>query len=107
MKSFIKVFILSFVSSMVLISTSQAAPLTCPSMKIIKISQTSMWAKNVSGAACGNIPNNTSQYFVLNPATTDRLLAISLTAMSLQKVVWLHAAGDVSGSIVDIISISD
>lgn len=107
MKNFIKVVILSIAGLIVLASTSQAALLTCPVMKITKISASSIWAKNVSGAPCGNIANNASQYFVFNPPNIDRLLAVSLTAVSLQKNVWLHAADDVSGSIVDVISISD
>ncbi|WP_456384880.1 hypothetical protein [Desulfolithobacter sp.] len=78
---------------------------TCAEMEIVQVSQNSTWLKNVSGADCGNIANGQQQYFILKPFLADKLLAILLTATSLDKTVWVHAADDVQGSIIDIISI--
>ena len=106
MKNFVKVVVFCVIGVFVQISTSHAAELTCAKMDITYITDNSIWAVNVSGASCGSIPNGGAQYFVLNPAVQDRLLAISLTAMSLQKQVWLHALGDTQGSLVDVIAIA-
>lgn len=98
-------FLVSFTIG--LAETTYAAPLTCASMKVMKVGPTSTWLKNVSGAACGAVLNGKQISLTFDPNNSDKLLAIVLTASSLGKNVWVHAAGDVNGSIVDVISISN
>jgi len=107
MNNFVKVLVFCVVGLFVQVSTSHSAVLTCTKMQITYITDNSIWAKNVSGASCGSIPNGAENYFVFKPEILDRLLAISLSAMSLQKYVWLHALGDTTGSIVAVIAIAE
>ncbi len=99
------VVVLLVVAAAVALISQKSFAWTCSAMEIVQVSQNSTWLKNVSGADCGNIANGEQQYFVLKPILSDKLLAILLTATSLDKTVWVHAADDVQGSIIDIISI--
>jgi hypothetical protein len=88
-------------------AASSFAQFTCAKMEPTLINTNSVWMKNVSGAACGTLANNTARYFLLNPANQDPLLAVLLTALSLNKTVWVHAAADVaSGGVADVIAIA-
>jgi len=87
--------------------TVRADPLTCPVMQVIKVGPTSTWLKNVSGADCGAVLNGKQISLTFDPNNSDKLLALVLTASSLGKNVWVHAGGDVNGSIVDVISMSN
>ena len=101
-----KHLVILFVAALAVTCLSQKSfAWTCAEMEIVQVSQNSTWLKNVSGADCGNIANGEQQYFVLKPILSDKLLAILLTATSLDKTVWVHAADDVQGSLIDIISI--
>lgn len=86
---------------------SSAEPLICPAMRVVKVGPTSTWLKNVSGTNCGAVAAGKQISLTFDPNNSDKLLAIILTASSLGKKVWVHAAGDTNGSIVDIISISN
>ncbi len=99
------VFLLSM--TMGFAGTASAAPMTCPAMKVMKVGPTSTWLKNVSGAACGAVANGKQISLTFDPNNSDKLLALVLTASSLGKNVWVHAGGDVNGSIVDVISMSN
>lgn len=106
MKKFIMVVVCCVVGLFGQISSSNAAEVTCDGMTLTYIADGGVWAQNVTGGACAGIANGSSQYFSFSPAVIDRLLAISLTAMSLEKNVYLHALGDTVGSITDVIAIS-
>lgn len=97
--------VLLVVAAAVTLVSQKSFAWTCSAMEIVQVSQNSTWLKNVTGADCGNIANGEQQYFVLKPILSDKLLAILLTATSLDKTVWVHAADDAKGSIIDIISI--
>ena len=88
-------------------ATSSFAQFTCAKMEGTLINTSSVWLKNVSGAACGTLLNGASRYFLLNPSNMDPQLAVLLTALSLNKTVWVNAVADQpSGAIVNVIAIS-
>lgn len=88
-------------------AASSFAQFTCAKMEGTTINTNSVWLKNVSGAACGSLANGAQRYFLLNPANQDPLLAVLLTALSLNKTVWVHAVEDIpSGAVADVIAIS-
>ena len=70
-----------------LASNIHAAAITCDPVEITYVGVEGVWIKNVSGAPCGALANGGSQYFSLNPSNTDRLLAVALTSISLNKTV--------------------
>ena len=100
-----KVFLLALILGFA--GTASAAPLTCPAMKVMLVGPTSTWLKNVSGSACGAVADGKQINLTFDPNQADKLLALVLTATSLGKNVWVHAGGDVTGSIVDVISLSN
>jgi hypothetical protein len=105
MKKLTRLFAFCVVGLLMQVSTSFSAEVICSQMEITSIGHSGIWAKNVTGSSCGAIANGASQYFVFDAANIDRLLALSLTAMSLEKIIWLHGLGDVWGSIVDNIAV--
>ena len=106
MKRRMTMLMVCFVGLFVLTSISHAAEVVCPKMDILFIGDQGIWAKNISGASCGSIANGTPQYFVFDTSKLDRQLALALSAMSMNKIVWVHALGDTTGSILNQISIS-
>lgn len=106
MNNLIKVSIFCVVAIFMWISTSQAAAVVCEKMEFWNINAKGAWASNQTGAACGAIPAGGSVYFTFNPAIQDQMLAIALTAMSLQKTIWVSALGEVNGSILDTVGLS-
>lgn len=79
----------------------------CAKMQPTLINANSAWMKNVSGGACGTLANNASRYFLLDSNNSDPLLAILLTALSLNKTVWVHAVADTgNGDTVDVIAVA-
>jgi len=89
-----------------LASTSHAAPFTCDPMYVTYAGVEGIWVQNVSGAPCGAIPNGGKQYFTLDPSNTDRLLAVALTSVSLDKTVYIKAGGDTIGSVITAVSMA-
>lgn len=88
-------------------AATSSAQFICAKMEPTLINTSSVWMKNVSGAACGTLANNGSRYFLLNPKNSDPLLAVLLTALSLNKTVWVHALADQpSAAVADVIAIS-
>lgn len=102
-----KIMIMTFciVSLFVLTSMSQAAAIKCPQMEVMLVGETGIWLKNVSGSSCGNIANGSEQYFVFEESKLNRQLAIALSSLSMNKNVWVYALGDVTGSIMSVISL--
>lgn len=47
-----------------------------------------------------------SPVFYLNPEKQDEQLAVILTALSLEKTVWMRTAGDAGGSLVTIVYVN-
>lgn len=86
-------------------SMSHAAAITCKPMELVIVGTSGFWATNTSGSSCGAIKNGDSQYFTYLEADKDRLLAVLLLAVSLEKSVSLYALGDTQGSIAAGISI--
>jgi len=90
------------------LTTNCFAQFTCSKMEPILINTNSVWLKNVSGGVCGTLENNAHRYFLLNPNDTNPLLAILLTTLSLQKVVWVYAVEDIPrGGVISVIAISN
>lgn len=110
MKKGIRLFSVLFVAAamtFVFAANSSAAAFTCAKMQPTLINTSSVWMKNVSGKACGTLANGAARYFLLNPSNQDPLLAILLTALSLNKNVWVHAVSDVpKGGVADVIAIA-
>jgi hypothetical protein len=89
------------------VGNSFAATLTCPTMEIVKVGPTSAWFKNVTGSACGAVLDEKQVSLTFLETRSAVLLAIVLTASSLGKPVYVHAAGDVNGSIVNVVSMTN
>ncbi len=108
MKKNVKMFLVAAIAMVFCAAASaNAAPLICSAMKVVKVGPTSTWLQNVSGDKCGAVKAGKQISLTFDPNNSDKLLAIVLTASSLGKNVWVHAGGDVNGSIVDVISISN
>ncbi len=88
------------------VSDSEAGDIAC-TVEVFSISDASAWFKNVTGTSCGNLQNQEKMLFSFHPDKKDQILAICLTAISLNKVVWIHAQGDVTGSIVDNVALQN
>jgi len=104
---FVAVASVTFTMASLGTGVAHAAAFTCSSMQVVQVGLNNAWFKNVSGAACGAVANNSNVYFKFNPGTNDRILAVVLTASTATKTLWVHAAGDTSGSIVDIVSMKN
>jgi hypothetical protein len=61
-----------------------------------------VFLKNISGAACGTgFANGATQQYYLNSVQTDQTYATLLTAISLQKNLWVNLGGtSASGSLL-------
>ena len=106
MKNLFRNALFCVVGLLVLASTSHAANFVCDPMEITYVGVEGIWVKNVSSADCGPIPVGGSEYFTLNPDNNDRLLAVALTAMSLNKTAYIQALGSTRGSVIIAISVA-
>gem|GEM_PF-3390178 len=68
---------------------------TCGVMSVVSVASTDsgsgsqVWLKNESGASCGTIVNGGQKLFNLPSTTSDKTLAVILTAVSLNKKLWV------------------
>lgn len=61
--------------------------------------------RNDNGSACGNLAAGAETEFYISSDNTDRTLAILLTAMSLNKKVWVQISGDANqGDLINVVS---
>ena len=98
--------LVAWMLSVVLVANA-SAQFTCPKMEPVFVTTTSTWLKNVSGAACGTLAAGKQRYFFLTPGQSNPQLAILLTAISLNKTVWIHAPTDQErGATVNVIAIA-
>lgn len=94
--------------ALTLVLTASSFAQSCAKMKPMLVNTNSTWLMNVSGAACGTLANGQQRYFLLNASNQDALLAILLTAVSLDKTVWVNALGDsvAGGDTVNVIALA-
>ncbi len=89
----------------VVFAASSYAQYACGKMEPALVNATSVQLKNVSGKTCGtSLLNNQTRLYQLDSSKSDPLLAILLTALSLNKTVWVYAGSD-NGDGSDIVSI--
>jgi len=81
-------------------SAFSASYIDCKSVSIVSVGSgvptaSSLYVnlKNESGAACGDLANGATLQYVLNTTNTDRTYATLLTAVSMQKKLWVRLAG--------------
>ncbi|MCL7487088.1 MAG: hypothetical protein M8357_02795 [Desulfobulbaceae bacterium] len=85
---------LALALTLVFSASGFAATFKCGAMQPALINATSVQLVNRTGAACGPLPAGTMQLFQLDANKNDQLLAILLTAASLQKTVWVYSPTD-------------
>ena len=86
---------------------------TCGVMSIVSIASTDsgnggqIWLKNNTSAACGNVSAGGNYLFNLPSTNTDRTLAVLLTAMSLQKKLWVAYDDSTNPGVLQIVSVQN
>ena len=98
------------------VGSAFAATVTCPNVSITGIGTTGNPAvvsglvvqlKNESGAVCGTWANGAVRQLALDTNNTDQTYATLLTALSLQKKLYVVAGGDTVNSLLTIATIKN
>ncbi|PIE56557.1 MAG: hypothetical protein CSA34_02780 [Desulfobulbus propionicus] len=86
---------------------ADAAAWVCGSMDVTFVSENAVRVKNITGNACGSLaPNAQVRLSFPDTDSKERMLALALTALSLEKSVWIKAAGAEDGDLLQVISIA-
>ncbi len=99
------------VMSLVVASSSFAA--TCGVMSIVSVASTDngsggqVWLRNDTTANCGSIQAGGQKLFNLPPTTSDKTMAVILTAMSLQKKLWVAFDDSTDPGVIQIVAMQN
>ena len=92
-------------------SSSIAATVNCGVMSVVSVasyeaiaSGGQVWLKNDTGAACGTVAAGANVLLNLPSATADKTMALILTAISLDKKMWVSFDNATSPGMVLIMS---
>jgi hypothetical protein len=96
--------------SLLIVDGVSYAATTCDPMTITYVTTNSVRLRNDTGQACGNLAANGVRNFLYDGLTTDRQMAVALTAMSLEKTVFanftLDSAEPNAVGILNVIAVS-
>jgi hypothetical protein len=98
------------------VGSAFAAPVSCNGVSITGIGTTSNSAiasglvvqlRNDSPAACGSLAKGAVRQYALSTTNTDQTYATLLTALSLQKKLFVQVGGDVANSLLLVATIKN
>ena len=99
------------VMSMFIASASFAA--TCDMMSVVSVASTDsgsgaqVWLKNETTGSCGVIASGGQMLFNLPSTTADKTMAVILTAMSLQKKLWVAFDDSTDPGMIQVMSMQN
>jgi len=99
MKKMIGVVLVTVMLSMVTFVANSFAT-DCGVMSVVSIASVEtlqsgqVWLKNETGAACGTVAAGENGLYNLPPNTSDKAMALILTAISLNKKMWVSTSSD-------------
>ncbi len=103
MKKMIGVVLATVMFSLVLSATTSFAGV-CGTMSVVSVSSdesipsgSRVWLQNETSATCAGIPPGYKGLFSLPPNTSDKAMALILTAISLNKNMWVASSSDPIG----------
>ncbi len=108
-RNLIRIFaIVFFISIFALVSANAT---TCGVMSIVSIASSDsgnggqIWLKNETSTACGNVAAGANYLFNLPSTNTDKTLAVLLTAMSLDKNLWVAFDDSTDPGVLQIVAV--